>query len=137
MKRQDLQRLSRTRIREAKSLLSAGHSSGAYYLGGYAVECALKACIAKMTARYDFPDKNRANNSYTHDLTSLLKTANLDKTLDSYAKTNPDFDANWKVVKEWSEQTRYRVNNLADAAALLLAISHPKDGVLPWLKLHW
>jgi HEPN domain-containing protein len=32
-------------------LLEAGLYAGAYYLAGYAVECALKACIAKKTAR--------------------------------------------------------------------------------------
>ena len=52
-------------------LLKAGHFSGAYYLAGYSVECALKACIAKQTARYDFPDKSKANDSFVHDLKKL------------------------------------------------------------------
>ena len=55
--RQDLQSLARTRHAEAKALLRAGRSDGAYYLAGYAVECGLKACIAKATKRYDFPEK--------------------------------------------------------------------------------
>ena len=29
----------------------------AYYMIGYCVECALKACIAKQIRRFDFPDK--------------------------------------------------------------------------------
>src|SRR5262249_10273775 len=56
MTRADLQQLSRLRRREARVLLDAGHSAGAYYLVGYAVECALKACIARSTRRYDFPE---------------------------------------------------------------------------------
>jgi hypothetical protein len=47
MNRNDLQNLSRLREKEAKVLLDNGCFAGAYYLLGYAVECALKACIAK------------------------------------------------------------------------------------------
>jgi len=53
MNRTELQRLSRIRIKEAKFLLDGGCYNGAYYLAGYAVECALKACIAKQTHRHD------------------------------------------------------------------------------------
>ena len=45
--RSDFQWLAKTRIREAKALLDNGLFDGAYYLAGYAVECALKACIVK------------------------------------------------------------------------------------------
>ena len=60
MDRKDLQTLSRVRLKEATSLLNLGFYDGAYYLAGYAVECALKACIAKGTRRYEFPDKKRS-----------------------------------------------------------------------------
>ncbi len=53
MNRTDLQKLSNIRIREAKVLFAAGEHSGAYYLAGYAIECALKACFAKGVKRYD------------------------------------------------------------------------------------
>ena len=69
MNRVDLQALSETRIREAKSLLAAEFMDGAYYLAGYSVECALKACIAKQTQEHDFPDKKLVNESHTHNLT--------------------------------------------------------------------
>src|SRR5438094_3909647 len=36
-------------------LAKNGKKMGAFYLGGLAIECALKACIAKKTKRYDFP----------------------------------------------------------------------------------
>jgi HEPN domain-containing protein len=51
MNRDTLQRISNQRRREVAVLLEAGLYAGAYYLAGYAVECALKACIAKKTAR--------------------------------------------------------------------------------------
>jgi HEPN domain-containing protein len=58
--RKDLQELSKVRLKEAKALLDLGMPDGAYYLAGYAVECALKACLAKGTVKYEFPDKKRS-----------------------------------------------------------------------------
>jgi hypothetical protein len=40
MDRKDLRALSRVRLSEASALLKAGLPDGAYYLAGYAVECA-------------------------------------------------------------------------------------------------
>ena len=56
MNRQDFQALARVRLEEAKALRDAGRPAGAYYLAGYTVECALKACIAKRTREHDFPN---------------------------------------------------------------------------------
>jgi len=49
--RKDLQTLSTIRLKEATALLKAGLFDGSYYLAGYSVECALKACIAPGTQR--------------------------------------------------------------------------------------
>lgn len=53
MKRQDLRELALLRLKEAQVLFANGCWSGAYYLAGYAIECALKACIAKKTERFE------------------------------------------------------------------------------------
>lgn len=60
MNKTDLEQLADLRLAEAAALLGATPPmpDGAYYLAGYAIECALKACIAKLTAQHDFPDKN-------------------------------------------------------------------------------
>jgi hypothetical protein len=42
-KRADFQHLARARVKEAEILINAGEFDGAYYLAGYALECALKA----------------------------------------------------------------------------------------------
>jgi len=76
--RYDFQKLARIRLEEAKVLLRNGKHEGCYYLCGYAVECALKACIAKRTKRYDFPDKSMFKDAYTHDLDQLVRTAELE-----------------------------------------------------------
>jgi HEPN domain-containing protein len=83
MNRGDLKNISNARIREAKLLFAAGEYSGAYYLAGYAVECALKACFAKAVKRYDFPEKGRADKVFTHDLLELLKHAKLNAAVGS------------------------------------------------------
>ena len=75
--RKDLQFLARKRLTEANALLAAGHPDRAYYLAGYAVECALKA-LPRGTQRYDFPDKKSVDASYTHTLNHLIKVANLE-----------------------------------------------------------
>jgi len=49
MNRGDFQQLAEEHLRHAKALLDAGLYSGAYYMCGYAVECALKACISRKT----------------------------------------------------------------------------------------
>jgi HEPN domain-containing protein len=41
--RNELQALSRLRLKEAAALLELGWFDGAFYLAGYSVECALKA----------------------------------------------------------------------------------------------
>ena len=137
MNRNDLQELSNARMREATILFDAGEYSGAYYLAGYAVECALKACIAKATQQYGFPDKDRAQRSYSHKPLDLMKVAELYDALESAMRSDQFLAANWTFVTEWSEQSRYEMWNLGKAAALLLAVSNPRGGVLPWIQMHW
>jgi hypothetical protein len=117
-------------------LLNAGLPDGAYYIAGYSVECALKACIAKGTKRYDFPDKVRAQNSFTHNLKELVKVAELNADL-LHQTTNSHFRDNWDVVQRWSEQSRYRRYNADASAALIEAIENNRHGVMSWLKRHW
>jgi hypothetical protein len=137
MNRSDLQRLSNARIREAKILFAAGEYSGAYYLAGYAVECALKACIAKATQRFDFPDKVRVNGSYSHKLADLLKIANLTADLEQAVQVNGKLGASWNVVSNWSEQSRYVICSGSDADAMIKAVGKLRDGVIPWIKRRW
>jgi HEPN domain-containing protein len=137
MNRNDLQRLTGIRIREAKTLFKAGEYSGAYYLAGYAVECALKACVAKGVRRYDFPEKGLSDKVFTHDLGTLVKHSKLNAELEAEHKENPRFAACWDEVVKWSEASRYSVWTRNQAEALLDAVSRRKDGVMPWIKQRW
>jgi HEPN domain-containing protein len=137
MNRADLQKLSKIRIREAKVLFAAGEYSGAYYFAGYAVECALKACIAKSVQRYDFPDKSLAQKSYVHDLKDLLRLADPNSVFGTDILSNPKLDASWNLAKDWTEQSRYLVRTRNEAEAIIDAITRRNDGVLPWIKRRW
>ena len=110
---------------------------GAYYLAGLAVECSLKACIAKKTKRFDFPDKKVVNESYDHDLTKLLRTAGLIGALDRDCRANPALAANWAVVKDWTVESRYTVNNATKAQDLYNAVSRRPYGIIAWIRQRW
>jgi HEPN domain len=139
LNRTDLQQLADDRVLDAEALLNAGRWSGAYYLAGYAVECALKACIAKQTNLHDFPDKSAAQKSFTHDLLELLELAGLrlQLQLDSTPATNPALGINWQQVKNWNEKARYQQKTEAEARRLYQATTDIANGVLPWIKGRW
>jgi HEPN domain-containing protein len=94
LNRRDFQRLALVRLDEARVLLEAEKFEGSYYLSGYVVECALKACIAKKTQRHDFPDKALTNSSYSHELTTLLRCADLDALLELEFSKRPQLESN-------------------------------------------
>lgn len=137
MNRIDLQQIAEMRLQESKALLAAGFPDGAYYLAGYAVECALKACIAKRTQVHDFPDKKLVNDSHTHDLGKLITLAELSVELQAEMQTNPAMQANVSAVQDWSEASRYERRGAQEATDLLNAIENLPGGLLPWIKLHW
>ncbi len=137
MNRSDLQRLSEMRLRESKILLAAEEYSGAYYLGGYAVECGLKACFAKTVHQYDFPDKDRAGRVFIHRFKDLARLALLDNELAHAQDNEKGFFANWLRVCVWTEDSRYSIWSEAKARGLLNSIDHDEDGVMPWIRLRW
>jgi HEPN domain-containing protein len=99
--RNDFQRLAESFLDEAQVLFSQGKHGAAYYMAGYAVECALKACIAKLTAQYDFPPPRKDyENCYTHDLERLVKAAGLEDELKSALKGSLDLMSQWTLVKD-------------------------------------
>ena len=137
MNRRDLQILATVRLKEATVLLSSGWSDGAYYLAGYAVECALKACIAKGTQRHDFPERKKVEASHSHNLRELVRVAGLEEARVEHAGRHPEFLANWDVVQTWSEQSRYRRYSQEAAHGLLNAIEDRRHGVISWIKQRW
>ena len=132
-----MQLLAEDRILDAQALLDASRWSGAYYLCGYAVECALKACIAKRISQHDFPDKELAVNSFTHNLFRLFDVAELKEDFEKAKAVSPVMERYWQEIKDWSERSRYDQNTEADALLLFEAVTHPTDGVFAWIRDRW
>jgi hypothetical protein len=138
MNRTKFQELADLRIDEALVLSAGGKYDGAYYLAGYAVECGLIACIAKLTNQHDFAPKPKFIHDHnSHEIEKLLKTAGLTAQRDTDAATDPDLQANWGVVKDWTEETRYERKTEAQAQKLIAAITDAAHGVLTWIKQRW
>jgi hypothetical protein len=139
LNRADLQTLADVRIDEAQALLGLvpPRADGAYYLAGYAVECALKAAIAKLNHQDDWPDKGFVIDCHTHDILTLVRLARLDVARAADAANNPARAQNWSVVQGWSERGRYDRHSLAKAQRMIDAVSDHANGVLPWIKANW
>jgi hypothetical protein len=137
MDRIDFQKVAETRLQESKALLAAGFPEGAYYLAGYAIECALKSCIAQRTRQHEFPERDAAK-YYKHDLQELLTHAQLKQSLDTAMLTYPLLKKSWSIVKNWSEEARYEKGRTTqEARDLIEATEDEQGGILPWLRQRW
>jgi len=121
----------------ARALLEAGHWPSAYHLAGFAVECGLKACVAKQIRRYDFPPRTTAN-LYTHDPTKLLEPAKLVNAPAAAAVASAAFEVNWTTLKDWTPESRYDHSiTLVKARDLYRAITARQNGVMSWIRQRW
>jgi hypothetical protein len=138
MDRGDFQTLADGRIADADALLKENRWPAAYYLLGYAIECALKACISKQFLAHHVPDKKIVLDFYTHDLQKLLAISNVKLLLEAQAVSDPLFKQNWTTVCSWNEAFRYD-HAIAESVArdMYQAATDPTSGILPWLKTHW
>jgi HEPN domain len=112
--RRDFQRLARMRLADARALIRNRNFEAAYYLTGLAVECAVKACIAK----------NR-----------LIGAAKLQAALETEIRSNISFKNKWDVAKDWSVDSRYATGGL-NARDLYRAVAG-RDGIMQWLRQRW
>ncbi len=137
MNRDDLKELSVIRLEEVEFLLQNGKYDGAYYLCGYIIEYAIKACIAKRINQYDFPDKVTTQNAYSHSFTGLINAAKLEPQLRIELRSNSIFASMWNVVIDWKPDSRYEKNSEIKANELYQSITDKTNGVLRWIQLHW
>jgi HEPN domain-containing protein len=129
--------LAEPRFSEARVLLVSGRPSGAYYLAGYAVECALKAKIAAEFRAEMIPSLSLVRDVYTHDLGKLLSLAGLRDALEAEMEANPNLKECWTTITGWSEQARYETWSPEAAEAMVEAVEADGEGLLPWLRTRW
>ncbi len=132
--REEFQQLADLRAEEAAVLAANGKEQGAYYLAGLAIECALKACVAKRTRQHQYPPKN-TNPYYEHKIDVLLDLAELREQLDDEMKRSREFADNWEIVHDWNVEKRYEMTSLKGSE--MVAAVNSADGVLQWLKRRW
>jgi hypothetical protein len=132
-----LELLAIERLKESRLLLDQKCFNGAYYLAGYAVECALKACIAKQINSHEIPSKSLINDFYTHDLERLIKLTGIEQDHKRKIKSDPDFKINWSIVRLWTEGARYKEWTDIQANELYNAINNQKGGILSWTQQYW
>ncbi|MEF2552159.1 hypothetical protein VQ042_12415 [Aurantimonas sp. A2-1-M11] len=137
MRRTDLHGVAQARCDDAALLLSHHRWSSAYYLAGYSVELALKACIARQISADTIPDKAIIRDVYSHEFMKLVSLSGLRGELRSAQDADHEFAANWAIASEWSPDARYRSVAAAEAQFLIAAISNREHGVLGWIKQYW
>lgn len=138
MNRAEFRQLAELRLTDAQALLGLRRYAAAYYLGGYVIECALKACIARQFQRANIPDSRLVSNIFTHDLARLLRIADLEQPLLEAGHRDRQLELAWGTVLTWNEATRYEGRRSpAEAVDLIRAIAEPHHGVFPWLRHYW
>ena len=135
--KETLTSLAESRLGEAQILLEHERWSGAYYLAGYSVELALKACIANQFGARQIPDPKFVRAIYTHAPNELIVRAGLDGLLKKAMNDDFELDRNWRIVSDWREDCRYEMIQRDRAEAMVNSVGDPKSGVLQWIRPHW
>ena len=123
---------------DAEALLQEKRWAAAYYLLGYAVECAIKACAARQFRQDEIPERTVVSDFYTHRLDKLLSISGVKGALEARVETDPAFGVNWSAVRDWNEASRYdHSTSEVKARDMLVAVADETSGVLPWLRTQW
>ena len=141
MNRRSFQKLADARLLDSKALLKAKRYDAAYYVAGYTIECALKACIAKRTRLYEYPPKE-TRDFYSHAIEALLNLTGIAKSFQQERANDAILAQHWEIVKDWKPgDRRYDLRGAKEAAKaandLLLAIEDRQHGVLQCLSKYW
>jgi len=112
--------LADQRLEDAQVLLASRKRryNGAVYLGGYTVECALKAAICTIKNLPSLPTEYR-----THDLEELLAATGLILPYELAAK--------FRILKAWSVDLRYQTQtwSVRDAREFLTCVKEVKQWI--------
>lgn len=139
MTRTEWQRKARDFATSARTLLLNGQYDGAYYLAGLAVECALKARIARRFRANAIPDKKLVADIYRegHQIGRLVIHAELTGLLDTEVRRSAEFEANWIIVRAWDIDARYKHWSAVQARDMVESVTKRGTGMLSWIGRHW
>ena len=138
LNRDTLRTLAGSRLEEARVLLENRLWTGAYYMTGLAVECALKSCLASAVKEHDFPDKQFVNQMYDHKLERLFPlNGELWQAFKTDMELNEKLRLNWSTVKDWDDGKRYDIVEEKSAVQLYEASAEAGNGVMEWIRGRW
>ena len=128
MPKDELKRVARARLSDARALLDASRFDGAVYLCGYAIEVALKARICQNLRWPEYIVGGKYHSLKTHDLDVLLSFSGTE----AYTKTQ-DL-AEWNEVCEWDPEVRYEAIGTALPARAERMVAAAKTLLEYWLR---
>lgn len=106
IKKEDLKKLAKERLKDAKVLFKLKRYEGAAYLSGYVLEFALKAKVCKTLGWTGYPETKKEFEEYksfkTHKLGVLLRLSG------SESKLKARYVADWSIINKWDPEMRYR-----------------------------
>ncbi len=115
---EDLQRLSRDRLEDAKALYVAGRYDGAFYICGYSIELGLKKKICETLKWEGYPDTKKEfehlKSFKIHDLDMLLHLSGVENQIKGEVFTE------WSIVVSWDPEMRYSSSKQTEQSAKLL-----------------
>ena len=101
---------SRRRLEDAEALYNQERWNGAIYMGGYAIECALKSLLCHEEDIVNFKKTKvfkRLKGSNLHDLEQLLEASYICKGVKD-SKKDQSLKKAWDTVKLWqNDKLRY------------------------------
>ena len=134
--RKELQGLALVKKEDARLLFEYCRYWNSYYLYGYAIEIALKACISRQFRAETIPDKKAVQQVFTHRIIDLVSLAGLKLQLEK-ERQNQAFDSHWKEIELWSEESRYGMIDPNRAHAMHEAVQNEVNGAFQWITKHW
>ena len=135
----DFQYLAEERLKEAEIMFQTGLFSGAWYIGGYAIEFALKAVICNNLDVEMFDEtvvnKGLSQPFRTHNLTFLVLTSGLYNKLNQAKNDRRNIFNAWNVVSNWKETRRYE--RAPANSAEIQEFLNSANLILLWIKTYW
>lgn len=137
--RSEWRELAKEHLSDLKALRAAERWSAIYHIAGVAVECGLKAIIARTFKLHCWPEKNLEQKIYQHTAKRLEEQLpNFAKTdLQNEQRRDPEFWIHWQLMLSWDVDTRYKSYSQAEADGIYVAVTQPRHGVARWLRRHW
>lgn len=115
------------RYQESVVLLQVGYTTGALYLAGYGIECALKALLLHATPEAERGDLIPFRGHQGHDLEWLRS---------QYLRTGASLPGHmarlFALVNTWSTEFRYSPKRVPDSEAD--AFLKATESILEWMK---